>query len=376
MEHERALRLLAEEAESQGRHTEEIDLKRRLAVADPLGERPATDLVRALAAAGDWAGAARAAREYATRVREELPGASARDLEALVERLHTEHRRTAGEDERDAGGEPARYLVERELGRGSAAIVYLARDRRYDRPVALKLLRPEIATATDARRFRREIGILARLYHPHILQLYDSGVMPPGAGPPGLFYVMPYVRGESLRQRLQREIQLPIAEAVRIALDVADALAYAHGQGVVHRDIRPENILLESGQALVADFGIAGVLESAGGERLSASGIVLGDPGLHQSGTGARKPGPGRPERHLQPGLRALRDAGRRAPVQRVPAGLPCSPDTWPNPSHRSGPSGPTSRRRSSARCSGPWPSSRRSATRRPDELSRALRTV
>jgi serine/threonine protein kinase len=157
--------------------------------------------------------------------------------------------------------------------------VYLARDRRYDRPVALKLLRPEIATATDARRFRREIGILARLYHPHILQLYDSGVMPPGTGPSGLFYVMPYVRGESLRQRLQREIQLPIAEAMRIALDVAEALAYAHAQGVVHRDIRPENILLESGQALVADFGIAGVLESAGGERLSASGILLGIPG-------------------------------------------------------------------------------------------------
>jgi len=278
-EHERALRLLAEAAESQGRHTEAIDLKRRLVVADPLGERPATDLVRALAVSGDWAGAARAAREYTTRLREELPGVPVRDLEALVERLHAEHRRAAGEDEHDAAGEPARYLVERELGRGSAAIVYLAQDRRYDRPVALKLLRPEIATATDARRFRREIGILARLYHPHILQLYDSGVMPPGAGPPGLFYVMPYVRGESLRQRLQREIQLPIAEAVRIARDVAEALAYAHGQGVVHRDIRPENILLESGHALVADFGIAGVLESAGGERLSASGILLGMPG-------------------------------------------------------------------------------------------------
>ncbi len=103
--------------------------------------------------------------------------------------------------------------------------------------------------------------------------------MPPGAGPPGLFYVMPYVRGESLRQRLQREIQLPIAEALRIVLDVAEALAYAHGQRVVHRDIRPENILLESGQALVADFGIAGVLESVGDERLSASGILLGVPG-------------------------------------------------------------------------------------------------
>lgn len=274
----RALRLLAEAAEAEGRHPDEIEFKRRLAAADPFDERSATDLVRVLAAAGDWVGASRAAREYMTRVREDLPGSSPKDLEALIERLHAEQRRRAGEDEEDAGGGPARYVVERELGRGSAAIVYLARDRRYERPVALKLLRPEVATATDARRFRREIAILARLYHPHILQLYDSGVMPAGAGPPGLFYVMPYVRGESLRHRLLRDLQLPVAEAVEMARDVAEALAYAHGQGVVHRDVRPENILLEAGHALVADFGIAGVLESAGGERLSASGIMLGVP--------------------------------------------------------------------------------------------------
>jgi serine/threonine-protein kinase len=277
-EHERALRLLAETAEAEGRHAEEIGLKRRLAAADPFGERAATDLVRALAATGDWVGAARAAREYMARVREEVPGTPPTDLEALVERLHAEHRRKANEADDDSGSEPGRYVVERELGRGSAAIVYLAQDRRYERPVALKLLRPEVATATDARRFRREIAILARLYHPHILQLYDSGVMPPGAGPAGLFYVMPYVRGESLRQRLLRDVQLPLAEAVGLARDVAEALGYAHGQGVVHRDVRPENILLESGHALVADFGIAGVLESAGGERLSASGIMLGVP--------------------------------------------------------------------------------------------------
>jgi serine/threonine-protein kinase len=110
------------------------------------------------------------------------------------------------------------------------------------------------------------------------LQLYDSGVMPPGPGPAGLFYVMPYVRGESLRQRLGREVQLPIEDAVAIARTVADALAYAHAQGVIHRDVRPKNILLEAGHALVADFGIAAVLEAAGGERLSAAGIVLGVP--------------------------------------------------------------------------------------------------
>lgn len=274
----RALRSLAKRAEEQGQHTAEIEIWRRVVAADPLGDRAATDLVRALAAAGDWVAAARAAREYMTRVRAELPGEPVRDLEALVERMREARRLEAGEESVEGGAGGGRYLIEHEIGRGSVATVYLARDRRYDRPVALKLLRPEIATATDARRFRREIAILARLYHPHILQLYDSGVMPPESGHPGLFYVMPYVRGESLRQRLLREVRLSPGDAIAIAVDVAEALEYAHGQGVVHRDVRPENILLEAGHALVADFGIAGVLESAGGERLSASGIVLGVP--------------------------------------------------------------------------------------------------
>ena len=278
-DYERALRMLAQRAEASGRHTEEIDLKRRLALADPLAERAATDLVRALAAAGDWAGATRAAREYMVRAREELPGAAVHDLERLVERLREERRfESGGGGAEDDGTGLIRYEVQRELGRGTAAIVYVAHDRRYDRVVALKLLRPEVATATDARRFRREIRILARLYHPHILQLYDSGVMPPGAALQGMFYVMPYVRGETLRQRLRRDGRLPIADAARIACEVAGALAYAHAQGVVHRDIRPENILFESDHALVGDFGIAGVLENAGGERLSASGIVLSAP--------------------------------------------------------------------------------------------------
>jgi serine/threonine-protein kinase len=276
-EQTRALRALAGQAEAQGRHTAEIEIWRRLTTVDPLGERAATDLVRALAAAGDWMGALRAAREFAARVQAELPGEPVRDLEAMVERMRGAHRVEAEEESIEVGGR-ARYLIEHEIGRGAAATVYLARDRRYDRRVALKLLRPEIATATDARRFRREIAILARLYHPHILQLYDSGVMPPDSGHAGLFYVMPYVRGESLRQRLLREVRLPHGDAIAIAVDVAGALEYAHGQGVVHRDVRPENILLEAGHALVADFGIAGVLESAGGERLSASGIALGVP--------------------------------------------------------------------------------------------------
>jgi serine/threonine-protein kinase len=274
-EHGRALRLLADQAEALGRHTAEIDYRRQVADTDPLDERPATDLVRALAASGDWVGATRAARAYAERVRGELPDVRPADLEGLVERIRRERSEVAPAD---AGG-PVPYTIERELGRGAVATVYLARDRRLDRPVALKLLRPEVATATDARRFRREIAILARLYHPHILQLYDSGVLGPESGLAGLFFVMPYVRGESLRQRLAREGAMPVAAALALARDIAEALAYAHSQGVVHRDIRPENILLEAGHALVADFGIAGVLESAGGERLSATGIVLGQAG-------------------------------------------------------------------------------------------------
>ena len=272
-EHGRALRLLADQAEAGGRHTAEIDYRRRVAESDPLAERAATELVRALAASGDWAGATRAARAYGDRLREELPGARPADLEALVERLRREREPAA------AGDTPPPYAIERELGRGAVATVYLARDRRLDRPVALKLLRPEVATATDARRFRREIAILARLYHPHILQLYDFGVLGPESGHPGLFFVMPYVRGESLRQRLAREGPMALEDALALAEDLAGALAYAHAQGVVHRDIRPENILLEAGHALLADFGLAGVLESTGGERLSASGIVLGQPG-------------------------------------------------------------------------------------------------
>jgi serine/threonine-protein kinase len=277
-EYEHVLRALADRAASAGRHTDEIDYKRRLALADPLAERTAADLVRALAAAGDWTGATREARDYMARARDELPGVAVRDLERLVERLREEQREETGDDQGEEGTAVARYQIERELGRGAAAIVYLAHDRRVDRLVALKLLRPEVATATDARRFRREIRILARLYHPHILQLYDWGVMPSGAVPAGMFYVMPYVRGETLRQRLRREVRLPVADAVAIAAVVADALAYAHSQGVVHRDIRPENILFESRHALVGDFGIAGVLETAGGERLSASGVVLSAP--------------------------------------------------------------------------------------------------
>jgi eukaryotic-like serine/threonine-protein kinase len=167
-----------------------------------------------------------------------------------------------------------RYRLERELGRGGMAVVYLATDLKHGRQVALKVLRPELTPALGAERFQREIGIAARLQHPHILSLHDSGAV---AGM--LYYAMPYVEGESLRTRLSREVQLGIGEAVRIAGEVAAALEHAHGAGVIHRDIKPENILLTgSGHALVADFGIARALDAAAGESLTETGLSLGTP--------------------------------------------------------------------------------------------------
>src|SRR5438105_1049947 len=154
------------------------------------------------------------------------------------------------------------------------ATVFLAEDLKHHRPVAIKLLHQELAAALGADRFLREIEIAARLQHPHILPLYDSG----RAGG-FLYYVMPYVEGESLRDRLQREKQLPLDEALRITGEVASALAYAHSHGVVHRDIKPENIMLSGGTAVVADFGIARALSAAGeGRRLTQTGTIIGTP--------------------------------------------------------------------------------------------------
>jgi hypothetical protein len=171
-----------------------------------------------------------------------------------------------------------RYAIERELGRGGMATVYLARDLKQGRFVALKLLRPEIGTALGPERFLREIEIAARLNHPHILPMLDSGAADQEAGGQVFYYAMPHVDGESLRGRLEREPQLPVPEALRIATEVAAALSYAHAQGVVHRDIKPENILFSAGQAVVADFGIARALDAAGGEKLTETGLALGTP--------------------------------------------------------------------------------------------------
>src|SRR5579884_640632 len=165
------------------------------------------------------------------------------------------------------------YRIERELGSGGMAHVYVAVDVRHDRRVALKVLRPELAAAIGAERFLQEIKTTANLQHPHIVPLHDSGEVD-GV----VFYVMPFVEGESLRERLNRERQLPIADAVRIAAQVAAALDYAHRHGVVHRDIKPENILLHDGSAVVADFGISLAVQSAGGARLTQTGLSLGTP--------------------------------------------------------------------------------------------------
>jgi serine/threonine-protein kinase len=166
-----------------------------------------------------------------------------------------------------------RYAIEREVGQGGMATVYLAGDLRHDRKVALKVLRPELAAVIGAERFLQEIRVTANLQHPHILPLHDSG-----EADGFLYYVMPFVEGESLRDRLNRERHLPVDDALRTATQVAAALSYAHGRGVIHRDIKPENILLTSGAAVVADFGIARAVTEAGGGRLTETGLSLGTP--------------------------------------------------------------------------------------------------
>ncbi len=170
-----------------------------------------------------------------------------------------------------------RYRLERELGRGGMATVYLAQDLRHDRPVALKVLHPELAVSLGADRFLREIRLAARLQHPHILTVLDSGEIPVPGAPSFLWFTMPFIRGESLRDRLKHEAQLPVEDALRITREAADALAYAHGEGVIHRDIKPENILLTGTHALVADFGIARALGD-GEESLTQTGLSVGTP--------------------------------------------------------------------------------------------------
>ncbi len=280
-EHSMALYRLAKQAGEGHQTTLAIGWWQKLAVADPLSERAALGLAGALADAGNWAGALQQVEAYAALVRRELGIQPSPELAAFTERLRAEHTGRTGppggalEPLPDA---PGRYPIEREVARGLMCIVYLARDAKHDRPVALKLLRPELVASAEHERFLREIEIAARLHHPHVLPLYDSGLQESPGLPARPYYVMPYVEGESLREKLAREGQVSLAVALGIARQLADALGYAHSAGIVHRDIKPENILLEGEHAWVADFGIAHALSVASGERLTLSGMVLGTP--------------------------------------------------------------------------------------------------
>ncbi len=166
-----------------------------------------------------------------------------------------------------------RYRIERELGQGGMATVYLAHDLKHDRKVAIKVLKPQLGAVLGAERFLAEITFMANLQHPNLLTLFDSG-----AADGSLYYVMPYIEGETLRTKLDREQRLSVNETVRLITLIASALDYAHAHGVVHRDLKPENVLLQSGQPIIADFGIALAVAQAGRERITQAGFSLGTP--------------------------------------------------------------------------------------------------
>jgi DNA-binding SARP family transcriptional activator/formylglycine-generating enzyme required for sulfatase activity len=273
----RALEQLAEACAGRGEQHEAVVWWRRLVAHDPYSTHVTLRLMQALEAVGDRAGAVAQADRHAEKLQEDLDAEPSPDVAAYAERLR---RQPVARGERAA--DPLarlqralahRYTIERELGSGGMATVYLAQDVKHERQVAVKVVRPALANALGAERFLQEIKITANLHHPHILPLLDSGETDGF-----LYYVMPYVEGESLRDRLSREKQLPVDETVKIAFDVAEALEYAHGHNVIHRDVKPENIMLEAGHAVVADFGIARAISKAGGTRLTETGIAVGTP--------------------------------------------------------------------------------------------------
>ena len=283
----KAARALAEARESESNFTTAVAIARRAVDLSDLDERVVRELLELLDRLGDRAGAIHAYDEFARRLARELDAEPAAETKALVDRIR---QRTApatrerpspaaatvrasqpGRASLEPGSSLGGWRIEGEIGRGGMATVYLARDRKHDRHVALKTMRPELAATLGADRFVREIRITARLAHPHILPLIDSGVED------GVLYlVTPYVAGESLRARLTREGKLPLADALRVASEVAEALDYAHRSGIIHRDIKPENILLADGHAIVADFGVArAVLASEPATEARATDVVV-----------------------------------------------------------------------------------------------------
>jgi serine/threonine-protein kinase len=279
----RALYQLAKGEDQARNRTAAISWWRRLAEAEPLSGRAAAGLIKALAEGGDHAAALGHADRYASIVREEIGGEVEPAVAEIVAKLRqagsrpppvTE--RPPAEDRTDRPDTPSdRYRIQRELGRGGMATVYLAQDLRHDRQVALKVLHPDLASALGSQRFLREIEISSNLQHPNILPLFDSGTIDLGGGVLP-YFTMPFIEGESLRGRLAREQQLELDDALTIAGDVAAALDYAHARGVVHRDIKPENILISGGRSIVADFGIALAVSRSGGQRLTQTGLIVG----------------------------------------------------------------------------------------------------
>ncbi len=231
-------------------------------------------LVTLLDELGDRAGAVRVYEDFARRLGREYGVEPSIETKALIESVRSRAKRTE-----PAGASAERraiaqiFTIERELGRTGVATVYLARELKHDRPVLLKVLYPTLASTLAPERFRREIAVLARLQHPHIHPLLDSG-----EADGLLFYWMPSIEGEALRERLARDGHLPLGDAVAVVRQVADALSYAHARGVVHRDVKPESILLNAGHATVTDFGIARAIDRAAEDQLTQPGVVLGTP--------------------------------------------------------------------------------------------------
>jgi DNA-binding SARP family transcriptional activator/tetratricopeptide (TPR) repeat protein len=285
-----AARRLAERHEAGRQPTAAVAFARRAVDLSSGDERPLRRLIELLARLGDRAGAIRAYEEFARRLAAELEVEPTAETVALMQRVRADREPATGAaspitaaPSGDATPAPpldrfrsalaGRYEIEEELGAGAMAVVFRAADLRHRRRVAIKVLRPELAALMGPERFLYEIDIAAGLVHPHILPLHDSGE---AAGL--LYYVMPYIEGASLRDRLLDQGRLPVADAVRITREIADALDYAHGKGLIHRDIKPENILLNQGHALLADFGIARAIGAAGGEPLAAAQRATGTP--------------------------------------------------------------------------------------------------